>query len=72
MTHQPINFGPFANNIFDFVGRKDLKTSDGRPVRIKQNMQGWFVVEIGGVQMVWPDNLSASAHLNRHEVGIDA
>lgn len=68
MMHKPINFGPLANNVLDFVG-KTLRTPDGTEVVIVRPLTT-FQVFLNG-QMVYEssDNLMVSYFLNQREVG---
>ena len=70
MDHYPINFSPYAINVLDCVGQQNLVTPDGQPVSIRQDMRGWFIIQIGDERMETPDNLQASYILNQREVGI--
>jgi hypothetical protein len=72
MTHRAIDFGPRWNNVLDFIGRDDLRTPDGTPVKIHQNMHAWFVIQIGDKRMETPSNVEVSYILNQHEVGVTA
>jgi len=71
MTHQPINFHPMAQNVLDYVGRTDLVTGNGRPVRIAKRMSGGgFDVTIGDQRYQDVSNLEACGLLWQHETGL--
>ncbi len=68
--HHEINFGPFATNVLDSVGRKDLCTSDGQKVEIRHYCPSGFTIYIGRAKVCeYVDNLQASYILNMAQVG---
>lgn len=69
MTHRPINFSPFANNVLDYLGRQ-LQTPDGTEVIITKPMTE-FVVKFNGITVFESnDNIAVSYFLNQREVGV--
>jgi hypothetical protein len=70
----PINFGPLATNILDYVGKKGLSTRDGRVVEINYSyFPTTFRVYFEGKEVYsYPENISVSHFLNENEVGVFA
>ena len=70
MTFREINFGPYANNILDFIDRTDLVTPKGSPTRITRPGMD-FVILINGLPVVSTiDNVEASYVLNYYQIGV--
>ena len=69
MTHQEINFSPYANNVLDFIDRKNLVTPQGDIVRITRDGMK-FKIMIGNMPFYTYYNIQASYILNSAQVGI--
>lgn len=67
--HRTINFSPYATNVLDCVGRKDLVTPDGTPIEIRLDPCGFSILGRGAQLAGDLSNLGASYWLNSHEVG---
>ena len=65
-----INFGPFTNNVLDYIG-KPLITRGGRIVELTRRGMNFEIVIEPMMEPIasTPDNLSASYVLNQYEVG---
>jgi phage terminase Nu1 subunit (DNA packaging protein) len=75
LTFSRIIVSPFRTNVMDLIGRTDLATITGLPVRVERGYRDGFKVIVTEnkkdvVKVDTQDNLSASAVLNGLEVGI--
>lgn len=68
MEFNLINFSPFATNVLDCIGVKNLYTRKGEKVEINQFHN--FVIKINDVAVFSSgDNIAVSYFLNSQEVG---
>lgn len=65
-----IIFSPYNHNVLDYVGRKDLVTNSGNPVRISRDGNDFIVRVEGHSPYINPDNIHTSFYLNMMEVGV--
>jgi len=70
VTHHPIDFHPWRNNILDYMDRADLVTPNGTPVVLRRQGLNFFV-QVGNMEPVITDNNGVASYvLNQYEVGI--